>query len=302
MEIHQLRYFCAVAKTGNFTRAAAREHVAQPSLSQQILKMEDELGAKLFDRLGRGVRLTAFGQTFLPRAQAILRELGEATSEIQQMVGMEAGTIVFGTIPTIAPYFLPSKLSKFLSQHPQVKLRVIEEITPMLLTQLHEGVMDMALVALPVTGPEFVTREILREPMYLVVPKGHRLAHEKSTPLKEIQEDPFLLLKEGHCFRDSVVSACQRSRTKLNVVFETGQFSTILAMVSAGMGISVVPEMAIESIRGCRFIPLADSTAYRRIGLVWMRNHFQTRAEVELLEHLSLRHLSLKENGAAEKN
>jgi LysR family transcriptional regulator, hydrogen peroxide-inducible genes activator len=287
MEIHQMRYFCAVAKVGSFTHAAAQEHVAQPSLSQQILKMEDELGAKLFDRLGRSVRLTTFGQTFLPRAQAILRELGEATSEIQQMVGTESGTIIFGTIPTIAPYFLPSRLAKFLGEHPKVKLRVIEEITPLLLTQLQDGTMDMALVALPVSGSEFDAREILREPMYLVVPKGHRLAHEKSTPLREIEEDPFLLLKEGHCFRDSVVSACQRSRTKLNVVFETGQFSTILAMVSAGMGISVVPEMAIESVKGCRFIPLADSTAFRRIGLVWMRNHFQTRAEVELVAHLS---------------
>jgi LysR family hydrogen peroxide-inducible transcriptional activator len=286
MEIHQLRYFCAIAKTGNFTRAADQEHVAQPSLSQQIQKMEAELGAKLFDRLGRGVRLTAFGHTFLPRAQAILRELGEATSEIQQMVGAEAGTVIFGCIPTIAPYYLPSRLSTFLAQHPQVHLQIIEEITPVLLAHLQEGVMDMALVALPAPGPEFVCREILRERMFLVVPKDHRLAREKSTLLKESEADPFLLLKEGHCFRESVVSACQRSRTKLNVVFETGQFSSILAMVSAGMGISVVPEMAIESIKGCRFILLEDEAAFRRIGLVWMRNHFQTRAEAELLAHL----------------
>jgi len=129
MEIHQLKYFCAVAKTGNFTRAAAQEHVAQPSLSQQVQKMEHELGAKLFDRLGRGVRLTAFGQTFLPRAQAILRELSEATSEIHQMAGSESGTIVFGSIPTIAPYFLPRRVSQFLKRHPQVRLQMVEEIT-----------------------------------------------------------------------------------------------------------------------------------------------------------------------------
>lgn len=146
--------------------------------------------------------------------------------------------------------------------------------------------MDMALVALPIAGAEFVCKEILKERMYLVVPKEHRLAGEKSTPLKEAEKDPFLLLKEGHCFRESVVSACQRSRTKLNVVFETGQFSSILAMVSAGMGISVVPEMAVEPVKGCRFVPLADEAAYRRVGVIWMRNHFQTRAEVELLEYL----------------
>jgi LysR family hydrogen peroxide-inducible transcriptional activator len=286
MEIHQLKYFCAVAKTGNFTRAAAQEHVAQPSLSQQVQKMEHELGAKLFDRLGRGVRLTAFGQTFLPRAQAILRELSEATSEIHQMAGSESGTIVFGSIPTIAPYFLPRRVSQFLKRHPQVRLQMVEEITPVLLTRLQEGTMDMALVALPVPGAEFVCREILKEPMYLVVPNTHRLTREKSVALKDAEADRFLLLKEGHCFRESVISACQRSRTKLNVVFESGQFSSILAMVSAGMGISVVPEMAVESVKGCRFIPLVDDAAYRRIGLIWMRNHFQTRAEARLLEHL----------------
>ena len=294
MEVHQLRYFCAVARAGNFTRAAAHEHVAQPSLSQQIQKIEQELGAKLFDRLGRGVRLTAFGQAFLPRAQAILRELGEAASEIQQMAGSESGTIVFGSIPTIAPYFLPRRVSRFLKKYPQVRLEMVEEITPVLLARLQEGTMDMALVALPIAGTEFVCKEILKERMYLVVPKEHRLAREKSTPLKEAEADPFLLLKEGHCFRESVVSACQRSRTKLNVVFETGQFSSILAMVSAGMGISVVPEMAVENVKGCRFVPLADDAAFRRIGVIWMRNHFQTRAEGELLEHLTK-----SENGAA---
>jgi LysR family hydrogen peroxide-inducible transcriptional activator len=170
----------------------------------------------------------------------------------------------------------------------------VEEITPVLLARLQEGTMDMALVALPIAGTEFVCKEILKERMYLVVPKEHRLAGEKSTPLKEAEADPFLLLKEGHCFRESVVSACQSSRTKLNVVFETGQFSSILAMVSAGMGISVVPEMAVENVKGCRFVPLADDAAFRRIGVIWMRNHFQTRAEGELLEHLTK-----SENGAA---
>ena len=286
MEIHQLRYFCAVARIGNFTRAAQQERVAQPSLSQQIRKMEDELGAKLFDRLGRKVRLTPFGQKFLPRAQTILRELGEAASEIRDMTAVETGTISLGSIPTIAPYFLPSRLGSFVAKHPRVQLRVVEEITPLLLSQLQEGRIDVALAALPVAGPEFATREILSEPFYLAIPEAHRLARAKSIALKHIEADPFLLLKEGHCFRESVVAACQRSRLKLNVVFETGQFATILGMVSAGMGISVVPEMAIEAASGCRFVPLVDEGAVRRIGLIWLRSHFQTRAETALIEHL----------------
>src|SRR5213079_1580481 len=104
MELHQLRYFCAVAETGSFSRAAEQSNVAQPSLSQQILKLEDELGARLFDRLGRSARLTQFGQAFLPRAEAILRQLGTAKLEIQEMAGLEKGAVVIGAIPTIAPY------------------------------------------------------------------------------------------------------------------------------------------------------------------------------------------------------
>jgi LysR family hydrogen peroxide-inducible transcriptional activator len=287
MKIHQLRYFCAVARTGSFTRAAEQESVAQPSLSQQIRTLEDELGAKLFDRLGRNTRLTSFGKALLPRATGILREIGEAASEIQQMAGSQAGSVVLGSIPTVAPYFLPPRLGAFFQRHSSVHLRVVEEITPVLLSQLQEGQIDLALVALPVPGPEFECRELLREPLFVAVAKSHRLAREKSLTLRQLEAHPFLLLKEGHCFRETVVSACQRSRLHLNLVFESGQFSTILGLVAAGMGISVVPQMAAHFAKGCRFIPLSDERAFRRIGLVWLRSHFQTRAEALLIEHLS---------------
>src|SRR5437762_13134461 len=118
MEVHQLRYFCAVARHGTFTRASKAEHIAQPSLSQQILKLEAELGARLFDRLPRSARLTQFGRTFLFRAEAILRQVSEARTEIQEMAGAEKGKVVIGAIPTIAPYFLPPVLAGFTRQHP----------------------------------------------------------------------------------------------------------------------------------------------------------------------------------------
>src|SRR5690348_8417731 len=177
MQIHQLRYFCAVAKAGSFTRAAAHEHVAQPSLSQQVRKLEDEFGTRLLDRLGRTVRLTSFGQTFLLRAEAILREVSDAKHEIEEMTGMERGRIVVGAIPTIAPYFLPNRLASFAEKFPTVQVSVVEEITPVLLERLQEATIDMALLALPVPRHHhFVCQELLREPLYLVVPRNHRLA------------------------------------------------------------------------------------------------------------------------------
>ena len=286
MQIHQLRYFCAVAKAGSFTRAAEREHVAQPSLSQQIRKLEDELGARLLDRLGRTLRLTSFGETFLLRAEAILREVSDAKHEIQEMTGMDTGKLVVGAIPTIAPYFLPDRLASFSRRFPKVQLSVVEEITSVLLERLQAATIDVALMALPVPGDQFTSRELLREPLYLVVPQTHRLSSKARVHLSDIEADPFLLLKEGHCFRENTLSACTRARLNPNVIFESGQFATILAMVAANTGVSVVPQMAVEKREGCRFIPIADEAAYRRVGAVQLKQHFRSRAQDAFLKHL----------------
>jgi LysR family hydrogen peroxide-inducible transcriptional activator len=286
MQIHQLRYFCAVAKTGSFTRAAQQERIAQPSLSQQVRKLEDELGARLFDRLGRAVRLTQLGETFLPRAEAILRQLSDATVEIQEMAGAERGKLVVGSIPTIAPYFLPQYLSSFSRQFPDIQVSVIEEVTTDLLDHLNKGVIDLALLALPAPSTHGVCQELFREPLYLVVPQDHHLARRRAAYLKQIENDPFLLLKEGHCFRENTLQACGRAKLQPNVVFESGQFATILAMVAAGNGVSVVPEMAIEPRAGCAFVRLADENAYRRIGVVQRKQQFRSRIQRAFLKHL----------------
>src|SRR3981189_2820752 len=133
MELHQLRYFCAVAETGSLTPAAEQTHVSHPSLSQQILKLEDELGARLCDRLGRSIRLTELGKTFLPRARAVLRELEPSKGDVDERKDSVGGSICIGVIPTIAPYLLPPHLTFFTRQFPQARLAVVEEITPVLL-------------------------------------------------------------------------------------------------------------------------------------------------------------------------
>ncbi len=287
MEIHQLRYFCAVAGTGSFTRAAQQEHLAQPSLSQQIRKLEDELGTRLFDRLGKSVRLTSFGLAFLPRAQSILRQLGDAKQEIEEMAGVERGKLVLGSIPTIAPYFLPECLASFGKRFPQIRTSVVEDLTAELLDHVQNGTVDLAFLVLPVPGAQFVCQELLRERLYLVVPRQHRLASQPTAQLKEVEHDPFLLLKDGHCFRENTLSACGRARLEPNVVFESGQFATILAMVAAGAGVSVVPEMAAQPRKGCRFVPIGDPRAFRRVGVVQLKQHFRSRAHTAFVKHLT---------------
>ena len=144
MEVHQLRYFCAVSETGSFTRAAEKEQVAQPSLSQQIMKLEEELGVRLFDRLGRTVRLTGFGQVFLPRARAILGELKAAKDEVAERQSSVSGPVSIGVIPTIAPYFLPLPMALFSRKYPQVSMTVAEDVTARLMDRLRAGVRECA--------------------------------------------------------------------------------------------------------------------------------------------------------------
>lgn len=286
MEVHQLRYFCAVARHGTFTRASEVEHVAQPSLSQQILKLEAELGARLFDRLPRSARLTVFGKAFLPKAERILRELEEAKTELRDMSGNEQGEVAVGIIPTIAAYLLPRLLNGFAERHPLITIKIFEDITPTLLQRLHEGTIDMAVAALPIAGSELACEELFEEKFYAVLPEKHRRATRSSISLAELNRESFLLLKEGHCFRDSLITACHRSKMTPSVVFESGQFATILAMVSAGMGVSAVPAMAVQPQPGCKFIPISGKHSTRTIGIVTSRNHYQSRAQRLLMKQM----------------
>jgi LysR family transcriptional regulator, hydrogen peroxide-inducible genes activator len=172
-----------------------------------------------------------------------------------------------------------------------VQIRIVEEVTNELLSLIHQGAVDLALLALPVPATHCLCHELFRERLYVVVPRNHRLASSSHVRLAQIEDDPFLLLKEGRCFRENTLSVCARARVQPNVVFESGHFATILAMVTAGSGVSIVPQMAVEEMEGCRFIPLRDDNAYRRVGILQLKHHFRSRMHRAFLEHLQLEHL-----------
>ncbi|GAC1623058.1 MAG: LysR family transcriptional regulator [Candidatus Acidiferrum sp.] len=289
MELHQLRYFCSVADTGSFSRAAEQSHVSQPSLSQQIQKLEGELGARLFDRLGRSIRLTDLGKTFLPRARAVLRELEAAKGDVADRLNSIGGSIAVGVIPTIAPYFLPPVLTSFSRKFPQAHLTVTEEITPVLLDRLRAGTVDVAILALPIRGHEFETSTLLTERLFAALPGKHSLASRRSLSLNDVRREPFLFLRDGHCFRDTAAAACHRARLAPQIIFESGQFSSLLSMVGAGMGVSIVPEMAIEKNSSCKFVRIADEDATRVVGAVVLRGRSHTRLQHAFLSHLHAR-------------
>ncbi|MGB8542065.1 MAG: LysR substrate-binding domain-containing protein [Candidatus Acidiferrales bacterium] len=265
MEVHQLRYVCAIADTGNFSRAAERCKIAQPSLSQQVLKLEEELGTKLFDRLGRSIRLTEAGQAFIPRARAILHQMEAARSSATDRNADLRGSVAVGVIPTVAPYLMPSYTARFAKRYPDAKLRIVEETTSVLVEGLRDLSIDVAILALPLRHKELELSPIRTEPLFAALSADHALASAKSLALKDLRGESFVMLRDGHCFRDLSIDTCRRARITPNIVFESGQFSSLLGMVAAGVGVSLVPEMAIDRNVACRYVRLSDIQATRTI-------------------------------------
>ncbi len=285
MELHQLRYFCAVARTGSFTRAAVEEGVAQPSLSQQIAKLEQTMGSKLFDRLGRSVQLTEHGRTLLPQALAILRQVNEARSTLESLRHGVGGHLSVGCIPTLTPYFLAPRLSDFARRFPDVELRLMEETTPKLVELLQAGKLDLALVGLPVNSPQMLCSELFREPILVVVGTGHRLAAQDQVKMADLRGEKMLLLKEGHCFRDDALRICSRARMPFDPMFETDQFSSIFPIVASGLAITLAPLMAAHTAGECRLLPLERET-FRRVGYIRVRGHVAGAAQSAFVKWL----------------
>jgi len=282
MEMCQIRYFLAVARHRSFTRAAEHEHVAQPSLSQQIRKLEDELGGRLFDRLGRKIALTPLGEKFFDHARRVLEEVEGARHEVAELLGLRNGSVAVGAIPTVAPYWLPRVLPAFRRDFPNIRVTVREDLTHALVEQLTQGELDLALLSLPVVRGALVCERLVREPMFLAVPSGHPLARRgmRNVGLGEIASEALLLLKDGHCFRDDVLQICKRARVEPQVAFEGGQLDTLVAMVAAGAGITLLPEMALPHFRrpGVKLIELAQPQPTRSIGIVRARDKYVTPA------------------------
>ena len=283
MEINQLRYVCAVAETSSFSRAAERCQVAQPSLSQQVLKLEKDLGTKLFDRLGRSVRLTEAGRAFLPHARSILSQMETARSSVADKCADVRGSVAVGVIPTIAPYLMPRYTTTFAKKYPEAKLRIVEETTPILIESLRDLSIDLAILALPLRHKDLELFPLYTEPLFVVLPKDHPRADTKSLALKDLRRESFVMLRDGHCFRDLSIATCTHARVTPRITFESGQFSSLFGMVAAGVGISLVPEMAIDRNAGCRYVRLSDARATRTIVAAILRGRSFNRVQQAFL-------------------
>src|SRR5258707_5780510 len=284
MEMHQLRYFVAVARSGNFSRAAVECHVAQPSLSQQILKLEDEVGERLFERTRRRAILTPAGTLFLPHALNILEAAERGRQEIREMGGQVRGKIVLGALPTIAPYFLPEIIRLFREKYPGAELILYEQTTDQLLRNLEENEIDLAIISDAPTNPNIQVEQLFSEELLLCLPVDHTLVHQKSVVAADRRHDKLILMHESHCLGAQAQEFCQSKGFKPRISCHSAQVGTVLAMVKAGLGISLIPEMAREHGReeGIAYRSLNGVRPKRAIVVAVSNQRKPSRGTIEL--------------------
>jgi len=289
MEMHQLRYAVAVARTGNFSRAAEQCHVSQPSLSQQILKLEEELGERLFDRTKRMARPTPHGEAFLRRALRILEEVDAAHREAEDAKQLLSGSVTIGAIPTIAPYLLPGVIENFLGLFPGIEVVVHEETTSGLMKLLHRHEIDFCVMSPPIPMERIVVMTLMEEELLLALPPLHPLGRKKSIPAGDLSGERLIVLQEGHCLGDQVLGFCTRADLKPRISFRSAQLETIRSMVSAGMGLSLVPAMAAlrKSPKEPVYRSLSGKKPSRAIVAAWPSQRQPGRAAGEFLKLLA---------------
>jgi LysR family hydrogen peroxide-inducible transcriptional activator len=270
MEIHQLRYFAAVADEGSFSRAASREHVAQPSLSQQIQKLEAELGEKLFDRLPKSVVLTEAGSCLREFARKILINIADARRCVDDLKRDITGRLVVGAIPTISPYVLPDLIAKFQQRHPKVVVEILEDTTESLASQLEDGTLDAAIMSTCDESLTLQRHSLGKEALLLLLPAGHQLAKKKKVSWSDLKSQKFLLLQEMHCLSTQVHELLASHQLQPEPPVRGAQLATIRQMVAADMGVTLVPKMMIESelASGCVALPFAPPVPVRELNLL----------------------------------
>jgi LysR family hydrogen peroxide-inducible transcriptional activator len=284
MELHQLEYLAAVADEGSISKAARRCGVAQPSLSQQVKKLEDELGHRLLDRLPKGVVLTEAGRQLLEHGRRVLAEISDARRRIGDTPGGVAGSLAVGAIPTIAPFLLPRVLRTFSTRWPDVKLNVVEDVTERLLASVERGELDVAVMSSADAPATVHSEKIGTEPLRLMLPAKHPLARRggarRAIPWKAVAGERLLVLQEMHCLAGQVARFCDRSRVRPHVFMRGAQLSTIASMVAAGLGVSVVPEMMARAgpWAGCAVRPLAGESPSRDLCVAWSLLRYRTNA------------------------
>ena len=298
MNLKDLKYLVALADTGHFGRAAERTFVSQPTLSAQLKKLEDYLGVKLVERQPKNVQLTEVGKQVVVRARRMLDEGDEIIALARNNSDPFSGKLKVGLIPTIGPYLLPRVMQKLRKALPHLGLMLYEHQTEPLLKRLRDGEIDVGILALPIAQEGLESRILYEEAFTLAVPNQHPLSAKTQVKLQDLKGQTLLLLEDGHCLRDQALEVCSRIDVKEAEDFRATSLETLRQMVVAGLGVTLLPETAVESPfgsqRGLCIRHFAKPAPTRTVGAVWRKTSTRAAAITAVCDVL--------ENGAGQRS
>jgi LysR family hydrogen peroxide-inducible transcriptional activator len=290
LKLKDLRYLVAVADTRHFGRAAERSFVSQPTLSAQLKKLEEYLGVQLIERAPKRVALTAAGEEIVERARRILAASEEIIELAHGHRDPLAGRIRLALLPTIGPYLLPGVAGKLRKQLPRLELMLYEYQTDLMLEKLHSGEIDVGILALPVPMDGLDSHVLYKEPFMVAMPANHRLSAKPSIKVEDLSQETLLLLEDGHCLRDQALEVCSSTDVHEKQDFRATSLETLRQMVAAGVGITLLPELAgrgaYGNARGVVIKPFAKPVPTRTIGAVWRKSSARREVILALAKHI----------------
>lgn len=301
MELQQLKYFQTVARLGHMTRAAEELYVSQPSLSRSIARLEQELGAPLFDRQGRRIRLNQYGQVLLRRVEFAFEDLERARREIADLMGPEQGMVTLSVLRSCGMHLLPSLLSAFRRIYPHIRFQLFQEAQDAnfsILRQIEEGEIDLCLCPPPHEEPIRVEwQPVMIDKLVLAVPQAHRLAERGRIQLAEVASEPFLCLHAGTGFRSLTDSICQQAGFGPDIVMEVDEFTIAWEVVAAGDGVAILPEQLWQNATTSApaLLHLEDQSPQWVIGIAWNEGRYLSRA-ARLFREFTLRYFEKEHN------
>jgi len=287
MELRHLAYFTAVAEHLNFSRAAEALHVAQPAISQQIRALERELGVPLFDRVGKRVALTEAGRALLPHARHILAAVESAQHEVLERGSLNRGKASLGAPSTISTHLLPGLLMRFKQKYPGLEVTLREAGTETLLRFVEDNQLDLAIASTEVLPPSVEAVPFREENYILAVGRQHTLYKRKSVKMADLAGEAFILFPEGYKLREVTLAACRAAGFEPKVALDGGAMQSALEFVAAGLGVALMPELALEGRRDIHALHIADQQLRRALGLVWRKGHYLSPAARALRDFLT---------------
>jgi len=287
MTITQLKYVLAVAEQQNFTKAAQKTFVTQPTLSMQIQKLEDELDILIFDRSKKPIELTAIGKKIVSQARNIVNEAERMQDVVDQDKGFIGGEFKLGIIPTVMPTLLPMFLKNFTKKYPKVQLKIEELTTSEIISKINEGHLDAAIAATPLMVDKIKERPIYYEPFVGYIPENHRLASKKKIDSSDLEMEDILLLEDGHCFRDGVINLCKSNKLYKDDHFQlqSGSFETLIKLSNEGLGMTLLPylhtlDIPEKQIKNLRYFN--EPSPAREVSLIYS----QSELKLQIIEAL----------------